>query len=101
MPSCVMDALAGSSTLQAIGRFTTAPSARRAVTVYVYASPTFTRVAPVTTTVATGGSLTETCTDPVLPSLVAMTLAVPALTAVTTPDCDTVTTPLLLEDQDT
>jgi hypothetical protein len=46
-----------------------------------------------TVTVATGAGVTVTVADPDLPSLVAVTVAVPGLTPVTTPVVETVATP--------
>jgi hypothetical protein len=53
-------------------------------------------VAGVTDTDATAASLAVTVADPVLPPLVAVIVALPAATAVTTPLLETETTPLLL-----
>ena len=38
--------------------------------------------------------------DPLIPADVALIVAVPTLTAVTTPELETVATPVLLDDQD-
>jgi hypothetical protein len=51
-----------------------------------------------TVTLTTGGRLTVTIADPLCPSLLAMMLAVPAATAVTTPAGDTVAMPVLSDD---
>jgi hypothetical protein len=54
---------------------------------------TMVAVGGLTVTVATGASVTVTVVDPVLPSLVAVIVAVPGLTPVTTPLVETVATP--------
>src|SRR5450759_5960434 len=52
-----------------------------------------------TVTVATGGTATVSIAVPVRPSLAAVMLVVPALTAVTDPVVDTVATAELIDDQ--
>jgi hypothetical protein len=47
-----------------------------------------------------GGAVTTICDVPLFPSLVAVMVALPAPTAVTSPADDTVATPLLLDDQE-
>jgi hypothetical protein len=89
--------------LQVIARpVRTAPEASRVTADAVVVVPTYKEASAIDTeTVATGTFETVTAAWPVMPSLVAMTFAVPAATAVTVPDALTVATPVLLELQTT
>jgi hypothetical protein len=81
---------------------TTAPLASLVVAVACVDLPTpIVEDASDTVTDATAVATTVTCADPVRPSLVAVMLAVPAPTAVTTPVVFTVATAVLSDAQDT
>jgi hypothetical protein len=80
----------------------TLPSASRTVAVAcVVCASVIVAEASVTPTVATGTGETVTEEAPPCPSLVAVTVAAPGETAVTTPLADTLATPGLLELQTT
>jgi hypothetical protein len=76
----------------------TLPAASFVVAVKVVAEPTNTLAGDGdTTTVATGSSVTVTTDAPLFVSLVAVMVAVPGMTPVTTPDDETVATSALLD----
>lgn len=80
-------------------RLRTAPFASFTVATSVVLLPTTTVVFPVTVTVLTGAGVTDTVAVALFVSLVAVIVAEPTATPVTTPDDETVATELLLDVQ--